>query len=259
MSAHEPDSDAPQGEHEYTIDQLAAKTGVPSRTIRFYQAKGVLPPPQRRGRVAFYDDTHGTRLKLVSELQDKGLRLRAIRDLILTPDADNETIQQWLGLGQKIGNFGADEPQLLTEDQLRELLGNPAPGTIARLRRYGGVTVEGSGLSQRYLVDSPALLRIAGQLEAAGISLEISLKFHEILEKHLRRTADEVVEIALKQLGKGFGRSNRPGDVARAVECLSPTAPGGDAVRVVFAREIQRAVSERLTHETDGGRRGRRG
>lgn len=259
MTVNETDVDAPQGEYEYTIDQLAAKTGVPSRTIRFYQAKGVLAPPKRRGRVAFYDDSHATRLKLVSELQDKGLRLRAIRDLILTPDADNDTIQQWLGLGQKIGNFVADEPQLLTEDQLKELLGNPAPGTIARLRRYGGLTVEGSGLSQRYLVQSPALLKIASQLEAAGISLEIALKFHEILEKHLRRTADEVVELAIKQLGKGFGRSNRPEDVARAVECLYPTAPGGDAVRVVFAREIQRAIGEHLTHETDSSRRGRRG
>ena len=38
---------------QYTIDQLAAKTGVPSRTIRFYQAKGVLPPPiSAKGSVA---------------------------------------------------------------------------------------------------------------------------------------------------------------------------------------------------------------
>ncbi|HEY2733828.1 MAG TPA: helix-turn-helix domain-containing protein, partial [Polyangiales bacterium] len=101
----------PPTSNEYTIDQLAAKTGVPSRTIRFYQAKGVLDPPKRRGRVAFYDDSHANRLVMVSELQDKGLRLRAIRDYIVTPDADGDSLQQWLGIGQRIDHL-ADDPQL---------------------------------------------------------------------------------------------------------------------------------------------------
>src|SRR3954454_22701178 len=113
-----PSAAPPTPSAEYTIDQLAAKTGVPSRTIRFYQAKGVLPPPIRRGRVAFYDDTHAERLRVVSELQDKGLRLRAIRELILTPEADSDSIQQWLGLGRRMGSL-ADEPVLLTEEELK--------------------------------------------------------------------------------------------------------------------------------------------
>jgi DNA-binding transcriptional MerR regulator len=251
-------SDAPQAENEYTIDQLAAKTGVPSRTIRFYQAKGVLEPPKRRGRVAFYDDTHASRLKIVSELQDKGLRLRAIRQLILTPETDSDSIQEWLGLSRRLGNWVDDEPQLLTEEQLQELLGQPPAGTIARLRRNDSIKVEGTGLQLRYLVKSPGLLKIAMRLEDAGVSLETSLRFHEVLEKHLRRAADEIVEIAIKQIGKGFGRSARPEDVSHAVECLYPNAPGGDAVRVVFAREIQRAVGEHLTHHTEVGKKLRR-
>jgi DNA-binding transcriptional MerR regulator len=258
MNGFQPETeDAPQGEHEFTIDQLAAHTGVPSRTIRFYQAKGVLPPPKRRGRVAFYDDSHATRLKVVSELQDKGLRLRAIRDLILTPDADSDSIQQWLGLGQRIGNWVDDSPQLLSEQELTELLGNPPAGTITRLRRYGVLSPEGNGLQLRYLVQSPALLKIAMHLEASGISLDLALKFHSILEKHLSRTADEIVELAIKHIGKGFGKTSRPEDVTRAVECLYPTAAGGDAVRVIFAREIQRAVSAHLTHAEDGHKRRR--
>jgi DNA-binding transcriptional MerR regulator len=259
MSGAEPDnaspSQAPQADNEYTIDQLAAKTGVPSRTIRFYQAKGVLAPPVRRGRVAFYDDTHAQRLKVVSELQDKGLRLRAIRELILTPDADNDSIQQWLGLGQRLGHWIDDEPRLLNEQELKDLLGNPPPGTIARLRRHGAITTEGTGLSVRYLVQSPALLRIAMRLEEAGISTDTALKFHEILDKHLRRTADELVEYAIKHIGNGFGKTQHPEDVTRAVECLYPTAPGGEAVRVIFAREIQRAISEHLTHHLDNSRK----
>lgn len=259
MSAPSPeDSKVPDRDPaaQYTIDQLAAKTGVPSRTIRFYQAKGVLPPPIRRGRVAFYDDTHAERLRVVSELQDKGLRLRAIRELILTPEADSDSIQQWLGLGRRMGIL-ADEPVLLSEEELKELLGNAPPGTIAQLRRHGAVETEGAGLNPRYLVRSPSLLRLAVRLEEAGITIETALRFHDILEKSLRRTADELVEYALAHLGKGFGRSARPEDVGRAVETLYPNAPGGEAVGVIFAREIQRAISEHLMRHCEDGKRRR--
>jgi MerR HTH family regulatory protein len=59
--------------NEYSIDDLAAKSRVPSRTIRFYQSKQLLPKPTLRGRVAVYSDAHLERLKLVEELQDRGL------------------------------------------------------------------------------------------------------------------------------------------------------------------------------------------
>ena len=55
-----------QDEATYTIDQLAAHTGVPSRTIRFYQSRGALPAPVRRGRKAYYGPTHVERLELIA-------------------------------------------------------------------------------------------------------------------------------------------------------------------------------------------------
>ena len=237
---------AEETEASYTIDELAAKSGVPSRTIRFYQAKGVLPGPRKRGRVAIYGDSHLERLRIVSELQDKGLRLRAIRDLVTRPEVDRETIQEWLGLGQRIGNWEPDTPALLTEAELRELLGDPRPGMIAHLLRRGGIEPQGEGLSVRYLVKAPTLLRIAGELDRAGIDLDTALGLYDILEKRLGRAAEEVVDFALERLGHGFGQSERPEAVQRAVESLFPSAAGGEAVRIIFMREIQRAVAEHL-------------
>src|SRR5690606_19593317 len=46
------------GVSSMTIDELAAQTGVPTRTIRFYQARGALMRPEIRGRVAYYGDAH---------------------------------------------------------------------------------------------------------------------------------------------------------------------------------------------------------
>src|SRR5687767_4687505 len=114
---------------EYTIDQLAAETGVPSRTIRFYQAKGVLPAPERSGRVAFYGEAHVDRLRVISELQDRGLRLQAIRDLFAREGKGPLSIEQWLGLGAQLQEpWYGDVPRLYQEDELLEVIGDRAPG-----------------------------------------------------------------------------------------------------------------------------------
>ena len=65
-----------------TIDELAATSRVPSRTIRFYQSRGALMTPEIRGRVAYYGKPHLERLKLIAQLQDRGLRIDAIGDLM---------------------------------------------------------------------------------------------------------------------------------------------------------------------------------
>ena len=64
----EADAMASDPPHDYSIDELAAHTGIPSRTIRFYQSKGALPTPERRGRKAFYTNAHVERLALIGAI-----------------------------------------------------------------------------------------------------------------------------------------------------------------------------------------------
>src|SRR3954452_20488529 len=61
-----------------TIDQLAERSGISVRTIRFYAGRGLLPPPQLRGRTGLYGEDHLARLELVSELSALGFTLSAI-------------------------------------------------------------------------------------------------------------------------------------------------------------------------------------
>src|SRR5690348_11701671 len=61
-----------------TVDQLAARTGTTVRTIRYYAGRGLLPPPQLRGRTGLYGPDHVARLLLVAELSDLGFTLTAI-------------------------------------------------------------------------------------------------------------------------------------------------------------------------------------
>lgn len=73
---------------EFTIDELAARTGMTVRTVRFYAAEGLLPPPERRGRVAYYDARHRLRLDLIRTLQEHGYTLAAIDKVLGRIPAD---------------------------------------------------------------------------------------------------------------------------------------------------------------------------
>src|SRR5712664_62051 len=114
----------PEGAATYTIDELAAEAQVPSRTIRFYQSRGALMAPEIRGRVAFYGPAHVERLKLIAQLQDRGLRIDAIRDLMASIDKGELDLVEWLGVEQEVqSSWSNDQPRTVTEDELYELAG----------------------------------------------------------------------------------------------------------------------------------------
>jgi DNA-binding transcriptional MerR regulator len=67
---------------DYRVEALAAKADVSVDTVRFYQSRGLLPPPRREGRVAWYGDDHLERLARIRRLQGRGLTLATIARLL---------------------------------------------------------------------------------------------------------------------------------------------------------------------------------
>jgi DNA-binding transcriptional MerR regulator len=63
----------------YTIGDLAEVAGSTPRTIRYYTAEGLLPPPDIRGRYALYGQEHLDRLRLIARLKDAYLPLGEIK------------------------------------------------------------------------------------------------------------------------------------------------------------------------------------
>lgn len=57
---------------KYRISELANVSGVTERNIRAYRERGLLDPPCRRGRDAFYDDHHLAQLHAINHLLAKG-------------------------------------------------------------------------------------------------------------------------------------------------------------------------------------------
>ncbi len=67
----------------YTIGELARRTGLSARTIRFWSDNGILPPAERSaGGYRLYTADAVSRLHLVKTLRELGLGLGSVRDVL---------------------------------------------------------------------------------------------------------------------------------------------------------------------------------
>ena len=223
---------------EYTIDELATASRVPSRTIRFYQSRGALMPPEIRGRVAYYGEPHLRRLELIAQLQDRGLRIDAIRDVLSSIDRGELDLAEWLGVEQQVhAPWANDQPRTATEEELYELAGTRRPGLIADLVRAEMVERHAGDV---YLVRSPALLSVAMKLEAAGVDLETAVEGAAVIRKHATRLAGDLVDLFVRQAAADGSMDART--LGKLFESLRPL--GNEAVRIIFGRAMERELRQ---------------
>jgi DNA-binding transcriptional MerR regulator len=77
----------------FTIGELAAEFAVTTRTIRFYESKGLIAPA-RRGVARAYSRRDRARLKLILRGKNLGFSLEAIGAYLKLYDADPAQIAQ---------------------------------------------------------------------------------------------------------------------------------------------------------------------
>lgn len=84
-----PDAKLPPEQAYYTIEQVAQRTDMTKRTLRYYEEMGLLPPMERtEGNYRRYSEEDITLLKRIKELRDLlGFSLTDIRTLL---DTENE-------------------------------------------------------------------------------------------------------------------------------------------------------------------------
>jgi DNA-binding transcriptional MerR regulator len=222
----------------YTIDDLASASRVPSRTIRFYQSRGALQAPEIRGRVAYYGEAHLERLKLIAQLQDRGLRMDAIGDLVRRIDKGELDLAEWLGVEESMqAPWANDQPRTMSEAEVYELAGDRRPGLLADLARAKLVERRGDV----YFVASPALLGVAMRLHAVGVDFDAASDASGILRKHIGRAVGDLVELFLARAKDG---DLDVGDPAKLFEVFR--SAGTEAVRLLFAREMERELRKLL-------------
>ncbi len=67
---------------DMTIDELARRVDMTARNIREWQTNGLVPPPQRRGRIGIYNDDHISHIERIKSLRVQGFPLDVIRRIL---------------------------------------------------------------------------------------------------------------------------------------------------------------------------------
>lgn len=99
---HEQDGTGdPQLKQQYVIGELAEELGITTRTIRFYEAKGLISP-QRMGTARIYSRRDRARLQLILRGKNLGFTLEDIGHYLALYDTDPSQLQQTQMLLQRI-------------------------------------------------------------------------------------------------------------------------------------------------------------
>lgn len=96
---------------EYRVDDLARISGVSARNIRAYRERGLLDPPRRQGRSAFYDDYHLSQLKTINQLLRKGFNSAHIAEFF-DRMREGHDLAAILGVQQAILRTRAEPPRV---------------------------------------------------------------------------------------------------------------------------------------------------
>ena len=234
--------DAPDEDAAYGLTELAARSGVPARTIRFYQSVDVLPRPDRRGRVAVYRDKHLERLRLIAELQDRGLTLSAIRHLLDRRASPGMSVGDWLGLDETLrGPWSEDRPRVLSDDELASITGTRPAGLRARLERSDYLERQRDG---SWLIRSPALFDLALQLHDAGIDVEVTGEATELVRRRVAEAVDDLIALFVDRTRAGSARQASRNELATALSTLRPIAR--ETAGIMFAHEVERGLRQIL-------------
>jgi DNA-binding transcriptional MerR regulator len=176
---------------EYRIEDLARTAGVAVDTVRFYQGRGLLPPPRREGRVTWYGDVHLQRLQRIRALQQRGFTLAIIRRFL-----EGELEPSDEALVAAVTTPEASEDETLSLDELATRSGFPAAvlSALEQAQILVPVGVTGAG-AQQFRASDVRALSAGMRLLEAGIPLQELLSLATDHARDVAHTARRAVEL----------------------------------------------------------------
>ncbi|MGA4849424.1 MerR family transcriptional regulator [Streptomyces sp. G5(2025)] len=205
------------------MTELAAQAGITVRTVRFYRERGLIPPPRREGRIAWYDEHHLARLRTIAALLERGHTLNGIAELADAFEKGRD-VGELLGLGEPT----EEQPVRLTPEELADhFAGEVTPENLVAALDLGYLGTDGDELvhiSRRLLDASSTLVR-------KGVPLAAVLEAGQRVREH----ADALAELFVTVL-----RDHRPGSAETDLDELRPVA------KAVVEAELSMALDRRL-------------
>ena len=172
---------------EYRIEDLARLASTTTRNIRVYRDRGLLPPPLRVGRIAVYNDTHLTRLRLITSMLDRGYTIAHVKEM-LTAWEDGKNLSDVLGLENAIaGTWTTEEPETMPHAEAERLVDDAA--VFDRLVGLGLIRIDGAMAT----ITRPKLIDAFTEIRGYGIGLAALLDLYEQTLPHIDAIGDLLV------------------------------------------------------------------
>jgi len=224
---------------EYRVEELAAAAGLPVDTIRFYQARGLLPSPQRVGRTAIYDEAHLERLRRVRALLADGVPLALIKRLLdQEPGAGPDPLVAALVQAQ-LGERTYTRAELAREAGIPEPLVQAAQsaGLVAPMR-VGG--------EERYSDADLGMARAAFSILQAGLPLDELLSIAVDHARGVQAVAERAIDLFDRFVRRGGEAAGQSDAITAAFQALLPT------VTRLVALHFQRTLVSRALARLEG-------
>ena len=218
------------------------------RNVRAHQSRGLLPPPEVRGRTGYYGPEHVARIELIREMQDDGFSLELIGRLLSSAGSSAAAMRFVRAMRAP---YGEEEPQVITAAELTARWGDEDPELLERAIELGIMRELGEG---RYEEVSPRLARVSAELAELGVSARQAIEVAASLRRHSDRVARAYMKLFIEAVWKPFEAEGRPEErwpeVSEALERLRPLALESlvavfgiamdDATERTFGRQLER-------------------
>jgi DNA-binding transcriptional MerR regulator len=176
---------------EYRIEELARLGGTTTRNIRVYRDRGLLHPPLRVGRIALFNDTHLTRLRLITSMLDRGYNIAHVHEM-LSAWEQGKNLGDMLGLESAIaGSWATERPERMPLADTKRLVDDDS--AFERLVGNGVIRLDGEGGANATIL-RPKLIEAFNEIRQYGISMDKLVDIHEQVLPHI----DEISGILVR-------------------------------------------------------------
>lgn len=228
---------------EYRIDDLAREAGTTTRNVRVYQESGLLPRPQRRGRVAIYTDRHLGQLQAIIRLLSEGFTVKHILKFLtgLQRGEDLAEVLDLADLGELVTEpWSRPVPQVMTREQLETRLGRLDAPMLRRLTNSG--VIEAVDTDDVYRVADLRQIDDFATLVSRGLPLTVILKTVTAVDKKL----DDAAGLLARSGSSEVVRQRGPGWLPTNDDELGWAADLVDAMRKVARRSAHASLDRAL-------------
>ena len=232
----------------FTIDELARAAGTTVRNVRVYQDRGLLSPPERRGRLGLYGPDHLRRLRLVLRMLGRGYPLAAIRELVEAWEGRRD-LGSVLGLEEAItAPYQQEGPRRLSGARFRELLGGDEVAA-ARAVETGLASLDGDEV----VITNPRFFDVGLELLGEGFPPRAMVE----VAAEIARAMDDVARMCVSFVNDHVWRDfldagMPPADAERVAGVISRMRPRAQAAAdAALAEAMEKHTDEVFTRTAE--------